>query len=143
MYLYRHLSMLQRMCAPTAHVVMLEQIRFFLVKSQPRFAILIALYRPISGLSGQKWGKNIKKWILAPPGNWGKNGRKIDKGSKMVVFPFFVHFSPIFLVGPKSFFRPFFHMARNGVSTGQFRVASQDVSAVATLQRGLLSGPKL
>ena len=83
---------------------------------------------------GKKWPKNgfwphrekeekmAEKWE-----NWPKNG------SKLVIFPFFGHFSPFFPVGPKSIFRPFF----SHFGSGLYRAIG-----IATLVKGRQPTPK-
>ena len=90
------------------------------------FAIPIALHRPQIGL-WPEMGKNCRKMDFGPTGKKPKNGKigpKIDqKWVKNGHYSMFRRFFLLFLVGPKSIFRPLFpHFgpeARFGVCTGQ------------------------
>ena len=107
------------------------------------FAIPVGLHRPQIGppaRNGKKNGRRMdfgKRGKMAERwGNWPKNG------SKMVIFPFFGHFSPFSPVGPKSIFWPFFSPnfgpeARFGVCTGQS--GSQDLFPFAPISSNLFS----
>ena len=58
--------------------------------------------------SGLKWEKSGRKMDFGPPPPREK-GEKWPKNGKIGgICPFFGHFSPLFPVGPKSIFRPFF-----------------------------------
>ena len=82
--------------------------------------------RSISGLRPEMGMKMAKKWTLASPEKWGKNGLENEKngpdngknGPKME-FQAILPASPIFRVRPKSIFRPHFGPeARNGSIPG-------------------------
>ena len=90
-------------------------------------AIPIALYRPQIGPPARNGKKMAEKWILAPPGKKGKNGRKMGKwpffDPFLANFPIFRPFFPFFPGGAKIHFSAIFsHFgpeARFGVCTGQ------------------------
>ena len=67
------------------------------MENGPTFAILVAWYRPHFAPPARNGKKMAEKWILAPPGKWPKNGRKMGK------LPFLTHFLANFPI-----FRPFF-----------------------------------
>ena len=98
-------------------------------KKHTSFAIPIVLYRPQIGPPARNGKKMAEKWILAPPGTRGKNGRKMGKLPFLAhfcaifgpIFPFFGHFSRISRWGQNPFFGHFFPISGRGPIWGLYR----------------------
>ena len=79
------------------------------IEHSTKLAILIAWYRPHFGPEARNGEKMAEKWILAAPGKWEKNDRKMEtlakKRAKNANFPIFLPFSRR---GQNPFFGHFF-----------------------------------